>query len=68
MTRALPATELETPYQLDPEAVERFRRDGFVYLRRVLSPETLATYTQEISPSRRLASTPRSSAARRTGR
>src|ERR1043165_461893 len=43
------ANELDTPYTLDPDAIRRFREDGFIRLPNVLSPETLATYTPEIN-------------------
>jgi len=42
-------TELQSTYDLDPAAVERFRRDGFVHLRGVLSPETLERHAAQIS-------------------
>ena len=41
--------ELDTPYALAQAAVARFREDGFVHLRDVLSPETLERYGEEIS-------------------
>lgn len=41
--------EIDTPYALDPGARERYERDGFVRLRNVLSPETIATYEPEIT-------------------
>jgi hypothetical protein len=43
------AAELDTPYELAEDAVERFRRDGFVHLHGVLSAETLARYGGEIT-------------------
>jgi ectoine hydroxylase-related dioxygenase (phytanoyl-CoA dioxygenase family) len=42
-------TDLETPYALADEAVERFRRDGFVHLHDVLSAETVERYGEEIT-------------------
>jgi ectoine hydroxylase-related dioxygenase (phytanoyl-CoA dioxygenase family) len=45
----MPSTELDTPFELPEDAVERFRRDGFVHLRGVLSPETLQRYGTEIT-------------------
>jgi ectoine hydroxylase-related dioxygenase (phytanoyl-CoA dioxygenase family) len=41
--------ELETPFDLAADAVERFRHDGFVHLRDVLSAETLERYGAEIT-------------------
>jgi hypothetical protein len=43
------STELRTGYELDPADVERFRRDGFVHLRDVLSRRTLARYAEAIT-------------------
>ena len=43
------STELDTQYDLAEDEVERFRRDGFVHLRDVLSAETLEHYGDEIS-------------------
>jgi len=45
----MPTTELASPYELDEDAVERFREDGFVHLRDVLSAETLAWCGEEIT-------------------
>jgi ectoine hydroxylase-related dioxygenase (phytanoyl-CoA dioxygenase family) len=42
-------TELQTGYDLDPADVERFRRDGFVHLRGVLSRLTLERYAEAIT-------------------
>jgi ectoine hydroxylase-related dioxygenase (phytanoyl-CoA dioxygenase family) len=42
-------TELDTPYELAEDAVERFRHDGFVHLHDVLSAETLERYGEEIN-------------------
>jgi hypothetical protein len=41
--------ELDTPYELADDAVERFRHDGFVHLHDVLSAETLQRYGKEIN-------------------
>jgi hypothetical protein len=41
--------ELDTPYELAGDAVERFRQDGFVHLRDVLSTETLKRCGEEIT-------------------
>ena len=41
--------ELDTLYALAQAAVARFREDGFVHLRDVLSPGTLERYGEEIS-------------------
>jgi hypothetical protein len=42
------ALDLDSPYRLDREAVERFRRDGYVRLTEVFSGETLASYGARI--------------------
>ena len=42
-------TELQERYDLDPADVDRFRRDGFVHLRGVLSRGTLDRYAVEIA-------------------
>jgi len=42
-------SELETPYELPPDAVSRYARDGFVRLPDVLSPETIAAYEPTIT-------------------
>ena len=44
----MPTAELDAPYELDEAAIRRFREEGFVHLKNVLSPETLAEYTPEI--------------------
>ena len=36
--------DLDSPFRLPADAVARFRKDGFVHLRHVLSPQTLAHY------------------------
>jgi ectoine hydroxylase-related dioxygenase (phytanoyl-CoA dioxygenase family) len=46
---ALLTTELDTPYELAEDAVERFRRAGFVHLHDVVSAATLARYGEEIT-------------------
>ncbi|TXH65464.1 MAG: phytanoyl-CoA dioxygenase [Lysobacteraceae bacterium] len=40
---------LDAPYPLDPERIERFRRDGFIKLKQVFAPATLARYGREIT-------------------
>lgn len=45
----MPASELETAYDVDPADVERFRTNGFVHLRGVLLAETLDRYAAEIT-------------------
>ena len=49
----MPATELdrdlETVYSVTPEQVALFRKQGFIKLKQVLSPETLAYYGGEIT-------------------
>ncbi|MBN8489046.1 MAG: phytanoyl-CoA dioxygenase family protein [Burkholderiales bacterium] len=42
-------TDLDQPYDLGADAIARFRRDGFIKLRNVLSPATLARYGREIT-------------------
>jgi ectoine hydroxylase-related dioxygenase (phytanoyl-CoA dioxygenase family) len=37
-------TDLDAPYTLTPEQIAAFRRDGFIKLKQVLSPETLAQF------------------------
>jgi ectoine hydroxylase-related dioxygenase (phytanoyl-CoA dioxygenase family) len=46
MTRPL---NLDTPYELTDEQIARFRADGFIKLKEVLSPEVLAYYGEEIT-------------------
>jgi len=41
--------DLDSPYTLAPEQIAAFRRDGFIKLKQVLSPETLAHYGAEIT-------------------
>jgi ectoine hydroxylase-related dioxygenase (phytanoyl-CoA dioxygenase family) len=41
--------DLDSPYPLTPEQIARFRRDGFVKLKDVLSAATLARYGREIT-------------------
>jgi ectoine hydroxylase-related dioxygenase (phytanoyl-CoA dioxygenase family) len=40
--------DLDRPYPLEPEQIDRFRRDGFVRLRQVFSADELAHYGAEI--------------------
>ena len=40
---------LDTPYDLTPEQVARFREDGFIKLKQVFSAEELAHYGEEIT-------------------
>jgi ectoine hydroxylase-related dioxygenase (phytanoyl-CoA dioxygenase family) len=42
-------TDLDTPYALSAEQIAQFRRDGFIKLKQVLSPETLARFGAEIT-------------------
>lgn len=42
-------TELSTPYQLPPDARDRFDTNGFVRLPKVLGVETIAAYEPEIT-------------------
>lgn len=41
--------ELDAPFSVTPAQIERFRRDGYVRLKDVLSPEVLGYYGEEIS-------------------
>jgi ectoine hydroxylase-related dioxygenase (phytanoyl-CoA dioxygenase family) len=41
--------DLDSPYPLTPEQIARFRRDGFIKLKDVLSAATLAHYGREIT-------------------
>lgn len=41
--------ELETPYALTPEQISYYRENGYIKLKQVLSPETLADYGAEFT-------------------
>lgn len=41
--------DLDRPYDLQPAQIDAFRRDGFIKLRQVLSPDTLAHFGREIT-------------------
>ena len=41
--------DLDTPYALTTGHVASFRRDGFIKLRKVLTPETLTQFGREIT-------------------
>jgi ectoine hydroxylase-related dioxygenase (phytanoyl-CoA dioxygenase family) len=41
--------DIDSPYALLPEQVSRFRENGFIKLRHVLSPDTLAYFGREIT-------------------
>lgn len=41
--------DLDTPYVLQPAQVAQFRRDGYIKLKSVLSPQTLAEYGRDIT-------------------
>jgi ectoine hydroxylase-related dioxygenase (phytanoyl-CoA dioxygenase family) len=43
------AVDVDSPYQLDPDAPDRFERDGFIRLSGVLSPATIAHFEPEIT-------------------
>jgi ectoine hydroxylase-related dioxygenase (phytanoyl-CoA dioxygenase family) len=43
------AAELDTVYLIDDTSIRRFQEDGFIRLRNVLSPETLARFAPDIS-------------------
>jgi ectoine hydroxylase-related dioxygenase (phytanoyl-CoA dioxygenase family) len=42
-------TDLSGVYSISPEQIEQYRTNGFIKLKHVLSPETLAYYGREIS-------------------
>ena len=44
-----PIPELDAPYALSSDQVGAFRRDGFIRLKQVFSPETLHYFAEEIS-------------------
>lgn len=44
-----PPLDLDTPYALSDAQIARFRADGFIKLKNVLSPEVLAFYGEEIT-------------------
>ena len=46
---AVPAPGLTEAYPLREDAVDQFRRDGFIHLHRVVAPETLRRYADEIT-------------------
>jgi ectoine hydroxylase-related dioxygenase (phytanoyl-CoA dioxygenase family) len=41
--------DLDSPYALSADQIAQFRRDGFIKLKNVISPETLAHYGAEIT-------------------
>jgi ectoine hydroxylase-related dioxygenase (phytanoyl-CoA dioxygenase family) len=41
--------DISSPYQLGPQDRDRFEADGFVHLRGVLSPETIAAYEPAVT-------------------
>jgi ectoine hydroxylase-related dioxygenase (phytanoyl-CoA dioxygenase family) len=45
----MPVAELDAVYPLDYDSIRRFREDGFIHLRNVLSPELLAEYVPHIN-------------------
>jgi hypothetical protein len=49
MMLAVPAPGLTEAYPLREDAVDQFRRDGFIHLHRVVAPETLRRYADEIT-------------------
>jgi len=49
MSATLPAL-LDQPYVLDAQQIARFRRDGFIKLKDVLSPEALAAFQAVVTP------------------
>src|SRR6476469_839059 len=49
MMLAVPAPGLTEAYPLREDAIDQFRRDGFIHLHRVVAPETLRRYADEIT-------------------
>lgn len=49
MIAAPPALDLDSPYTLTPDQITRFREDGFIKLRHVLSPEALEHYGEAVT-------------------
>lgn len=49
MTTAIAAPDLDTPYALTPAQITRFREDGFIKLKDVLSPEAIAHYGEAVT-------------------
>ena len=49
MSATLMDRDLDTNYTITPEHAAQFRRDGFIKLKNVLSPETLDYYGKEIT-------------------
>ncbi len=47
----MPTLDLETEYPLTGAQIEAFQRDGYIKLKNVLSPETIAHYEAEITRS-----------------
>jgi ectoine hydroxylase-related dioxygenase (phytanoyl-CoA dioxygenase family) len=41
--------DIDTPYELTDQQIARFRQDGFIKLKNVLSPEALAYFGEEIT-------------------
>ena len=46
---AAPRVDLDTPYELTADQIRFYRENGFVKLKNVLSPETIAAYGPEIT-------------------
>ncbi len=49
MTAPLSRPDIDTPYTLTEDRIDSFRKNGYVKLKDVLSPETLAYYGPEIT-------------------
>jgi ectoine hydroxylase-related dioxygenase (phytanoyl-CoA dioxygenase family) len=49
MSPAGPPTDLDAPYDLDPRQVQSYRENGYLRLRGVLSPATIARYREAIT-------------------
>ena len=45
---ARPPEDLNAPYPLTPQQVDYYKHNGFIRLKEVLSPETLARYAKAI--------------------
>ena len=48
-TDTVDAIDLDSPYLLAPAQIEAFRQNGYIKLKQVLSPETLAQFGREIT-------------------
>src|SRR5690606_16333881 len=49
LTMTTPRSAIDSPYSLSPDQITRFREDGFIKLKNVMSPEALDYYGREIT-------------------